>query len=168
MIALLCKNRCYRVANCTASFFAVHFCIFLQQRLFNVETSLSTCENCEAQYAQTTKITTERWWALWVARAQASGREKLRERRKIRRHTGRIFKCKSRHQYAAHTDIDTHRRHPPYRIRSPLLRPSPRTHSTTHCEPTNIERCILTKLSLDGAKFCGHAMPALELSPPFH
>jgi len=26
----------------------------------------------------------------------------------------------------------------------------------------------LTKLSLDGAKFCGHAMPALELSPPFH
>jgi len=42
----------------------------------------------------------------WVADGEWVG--KAREKRKIRRHAGHIFKCKSRHQYAAHTDIDTY------------------------------------------------------------
>jgi len=128
--------------NYTAPFFSVHFsCFFLSQRLFNVETSLSTCENCEAQYAQTTTIMrgVGRWgadnvgeglgkcgrrgWKLsgWVKGERVG---KAREKRKIRRHAGHIFKCKSRHQYAAHTDIDTYsiyRRHPLCHIRPPFF-----------------------------------------------
>jgi len=51
--------------------------------------------------------------------------------------------------------------HPP-----PLFSPPMHTqfsNAPTACVLSNIERCILTKLSLDGVKFCGHAMPALKL-----